>query len=259
MLNQLPKILDRIPKWVWFALGVAFLVGFALLVGYSSAQPPRYPQARSAAYGTEHESIQDISAQIVAYYTKVLAWFTAILALATMGLGASTIIQINLARREFLSTHRPKVRVKHLWLASDIWQGEAILVNLTLVNNGTAEGVFNEAGIKFFVVRNDRALPPEPAIPAILWGPGEMLCGLNLYFKNIGDGTILSDHDNVEIQNGRSKLYCVGYVSYLDSLKRMRITGFCRVLTFPGSILAMASNCRFRALDPPDPDFEYED
>jgi hypothetical protein len=252
-------MLDRLPKRVWFGVALAYLIGFVFLVGYSSAQPPRHAQAHSAAHTAENKTNQDIAAEIVAYYTKVLAWFTGIMAIATISLGIANIYQIGFIRAEFLSTHRPKVRVKHLWLASDIWQGEAILVNLTLVNNGTAEGVFNEAGLKFIVAKKDRSLPPEPAITALIRGSGNMPCGLNLYFKDIGDGTILTPDENVEVQNGRSKLYCIGYVSYLDSLKRMRITGFCRVLTFPANNLALRQNCRFRVLDPIDPDYEYED
>jgi hypothetical protein len=200
-----------------------------------------------------------ITDEFATFFAGLLVIVTAALIVVGISQGIQLKRTVDAAKDEFLATHRPTVRVKHLWLASDIWQGEAIRVNLTLVNNGTAEGIFNEAGLKFFVVRADRPLPPEPAITALIRGPANLLCGLNLYFPNIGDGTILTERDNVEVQNGRSKLYCVGYISYFDSQRRMRITGFCRVLTFPPNVLAMASNCRFRALDPPDPDFEYED
>jgi hypothetical protein len=195
----------------------------------------------------------------LAVFNGLLVIVTAILIAVGIGQGRELKRAVDASRDDFFATHRPKVRIKHLWLASDIWQGEAIRVNLTLVNNGTAEGIFNEAGLRFFVVKADRPLPPEPNIPVILRGPGKMLCGLNLYFREIDTNTVLTQQENVDVQNARSKLYCIGYVSYLDGKNRMRITGFCRVLTFPTNVLALASNCRFRALDPADPDFEYED
>ena len=166
--------------------------------------------------------------------------------------------QIELARDEFNSSHRPKIRIKHIWLKNDIWQGEPIIVNLTCVNNGTTEAILSEIGIKYFVVKNDRALPIEPHIPAISKLAGRRLpCGRNWETKDINANKILTPDENADIQQGRSKLYCVGFVSYLDASVRMRITGFCRVLTFPEDALAHVGNCRFRVFD--DPDYEYED
>jgi hypothetical protein len=60
-----------------------------------------------------------------------------------------------------------------------------------------------------------------------------------------------------DINQGRSKLYCVGWLSYLDNAGRMRITGFCRVLEFPLKATSHADNSRFRIH--PDSDYEYED
>ena len=94
----------------------------------------------------------------LALFTGLLVVVTAVL--VAVGISQSSQLKqaVDASRNDFASTHRPKVRVKHLWLASDIWQGESILVNLTLVNNGTADGVFNNAGLRFFVVKNDRPL-----------------------------------------------------------------------------------------------------
>jgi hypothetical protein len=155
--------------------------------------------------------------------------------------------QIGLARDDFNSTHRPKIRIKHIWLQNDIWQGESIIVNLTCVNNGTTEAVLSEIGIKYFVVRSDRALPIEPRIPAIFNFAGQQLpCGRNWETRDIDTRRILTPEENANIQQGRSHLYCVGYVSYFDAAGRMRITGFCRVLKFPQDALAHIGNCRFR-------------
>jgi hypothetical protein len=254
MLNQLPKILDRMPKWVWFALGLVFLVGFALLVGYSSAQPPRYPQAHSTTYATEHESVQDISAQIVARYTKVLAWFTGILALATMGLGASTIIQINLARSEFLSGHRPKIRIKHVWLISEMLvYDEPFTVRVVCVNRGRSDAFMVDYNIGFFVVRRGRGIPVDPQIPAVLIS-GKLPSGISLPFPDISHQ--ITHDEEIGIRNQMADLFCLGSVHYKDGAGRIRTTGFCRKLDLTSTILRVG-RLTFRPVE--DTEFEYTD
>ena len=83
--------------------------------------------------------------------------------------------------------------------------------------------------------------------------------GRNVPIPNIRTTKILTPQEEADIQQCRAKLYCVGWVSYLDDAKpkRMRITGFCRVLTFPATALADVLHARFRTH--PDPDYEYED
>jgi hypothetical protein len=70
--------------------------------------------------------------------------------------------QIELARNEFNSAHRPKIRFKHLWFTSKVWCGEPIVVELNSVNVGV--GV---AEIVFFnyctvVVAAGHRLPQKP-------------------------------------------------------------------------------------------------
>jgi hypothetical protein len=162
-----------------------------------------------------------------------------------------------LAREEFLSTHRPKIRVKHFWLAGDIWQDEPLIVNLTCVNTGTVDALLHEIGIKYFIVRSDRVIPTEPDIPAIHRFFGQRLSsGLNYNIPNMTVGQKFTPDQNSVIQNKTSNLYCVGYISYLDSSTRMRITGFCRKLEF-GPNISIIGNSRFSVVE--DPDYEYED
>src|SRR5580658_9626305 len=68
---------------------VGLIAIIALGATYSSFSPTiiEHNQYKDAAYSAGHESIQDISAEIIAYYTKVLAWFTAILAIVSIGQG----------------------------------------------------------------------------------------------------------------------------------------------------------------------------
>jgi hypothetical protein len=167
---------------------------------------------------------------------------------------------VKAAEDEFKATHRPKIRVKHVWLTSDLWQGEKITVNVWYVNNGTSNAVFHETGVRFVVVRNDRSIPFNPRITGLNFDlPNrEIECGRNWELQGLTDGTVLTPEQNVEIQQGKSRLYCIGYVAYSDKAGRLRITGFCRVLRFlKGSILAHKDNGRFRKY--PDRDYKYED
>jgi hypothetical protein len=213
------------------------------------------PNREAAKIGTEES---------IAEYTWWLAVLTGLLAIATIGMGGATIglyvsgdRQLKLARDEFNSTHRPKIRIKHLFITNDIWQGEPIIVNLWCINTGTGDAILNEIGIRYHVVRNDRALPIEPRILGRPLGGIQLQTGLNFEIPNINIGRILTAEENADIQQGRSRLYCVGYVSYLDAAGRMRITGFCRVLNFPPNTTARIDNTRFRRFR--DPDYEYED
>jgi hypothetical protein len=80
---------------------------------------------------------------------------------------------------------------------------------------------------------------------------------VNWRINGITDGTVLTEAQNVAIQDGESRLFCIGYVTYLDAAQRLRITGFCRVMEFPVGALAHEGNIRFRRVD--DPDYDYED
>jgi hypothetical protein len=189
------------------------------------------------------------------YKEAITAFSTLLIALFTLTLWISTSGTLKLARDEFNSTYRPEIRIKHLWLANDIWQGEPIVINLWCVNNGTSDAILHDIGVRYHVVRTNRALPIEPQIPSIprFEGSEEHLpTGRNLRIPNINIGRVLTTEENSDIQQGRSKLYCVG-----DAAKRMRITGFCRVLKFPPDAFTHVGNCRFMAVK--DPDYEYED
>ncbi len=261
-------MLTRIQKAIAI---VALSICLGMAIGaeiWQASHSPQSPNQRATAkdnYGTSSKTIEErhqATEEAIAYYTLWLMAFTGILAIATAGLGTMNFFQLRLARAEFLSTHRPKIRIKHLWLvggvASEIWQGEPIIVNLTCVNNGTTDAILHEVGIKYLVVKKDRGLLTEPDIPAVLNVRGAALpCGRNWTIEDLRVGTVITAEQNVDIQQHRADLYCIGYVSYFDAAERMRITGFCRILTFPQNALAHTGNCRFRVFD--DPDYEYED
>src|SRR5262249_25348695 len=115
-------------------------------------------------------------------YTYWLTFFTAVLALATIGLGGATIglyfagerqlklaketsdrqaaqiqSQIGLAREDFLSTHRPKLRFKHVWLLSEFKEGVPTVGQVTCINSGPSDAVIVEYGMKFFIIERGKS------------------------------------------------------------------------------------------------------
>jgi hypothetical protein len=228
---------------------------------------PTKESEEKAAADARREDGKTANDARLARFTELLFWATGALCIIALfqlfvfgWQGIQLRRTVRASENEFIATHRPKIRVKHFWLTSDIWDGTVITANVTYVNNGTANALFNDTGIRFVVVRKDRLIPFDPHIPAIHFNPPnrEITCGRSWEFQGMKDGTMLTPEQNVEIQEQKSRLYCIGYVSYLDAAGRMRITGFCRVLRFPlSSALAYHGNVRFRRF--PDPDYEYED
>ena len=136
-----------------------------------SAQPHKY-------YASNAQSQKESAEEAIARYNWWLTLFTAILAVATVGLGSATVglyfagrNQLQLARNEFLSTHRPELRLKHIWFSQDgqgpsenIWSGTPLVVRLDIVNSWTQYGFR-----RFYCPRNTHgfARTKAPATPSI--------------------------------------------------------------------------------------------
>jgi hypothetical protein len=163
------------------------------------------------------------------------------------------------------ATHRPLIRIKHLWITNDISQTVPITVKIVCVNVGTANAILGQIGIRCHVVGNEYLLPADPAIdPVLNLGLGVLVCGRNWTIPgnnpadNLSTGYIMPAHEWADVQRGHARLYCLGWVSYLDTAERMRITGFCRVLEPPDANTVLTpTNGRFRVCK--HPDYEYQD
>jgi hypothetical protein len=150
---------DRLISLLCFALLGALVVFYTDQIYQSSLAPPQQHHGRTngpRAYEAQNESIQDVSAETVAYYTKVLAGFTGVLALVSClqiwlliqgaragreqaaemkiasGLAetqnaiiaAQTDIQTKqhaLSRFQFIATHRPRLIVRHVAITVQIF------------------------------------------------------------------------------------------------------------------------------------------
>jgi hypothetical protein len=196
---------------------------------------------------------------ITAIATIFIAWFTLTLRLSTDKLWEAGTEQLNLARDEFNSVHRPKIRLKHLWLTKDIWDGERIEATAVFVNSGMSTAFIREIGIATHIVRKGKTLPTNPAFADVGKFPldrYELRSGITVSLGDLNDWKVLTDPQNVEIRQEKARLFFVGYIEYEDARGAVRKTAFCRVLQLPDKA---NSTDRGRFLKEYDPDYEYED
>jgi hypothetical protein len=203
-------------------------------------------------------------------WTRVLAWLAAFQFLALILQAAIFAYQskrlketVELGRDEFNATHRPRIRIKHLWLDGDIFTVDKITVSLIVVNHGDMSARYIRGEVTAAVVQNGHLLPAKPFFAGVMvftTTVEELPSGITLEFAKLIAHDKLSTADWISLRNGKSSLYCYGYVDYLDAANRLRRTTFCRVLrpTDPNARLS-SENARFAKLDPEDKDYEYQD
>jgi hypothetical protein len=184
--------------------------------------------------------VEIISAETVAEYTKWLAGFTAVLAFFTVLLagagfwqGRLTRDSINLARDEFLATHRPKVKIlsvysREEWAADDEGRLDTAMSDVTImirfVNAGRSDAIIHEI--------TACVLDEAPTEEALAIRGQDMK---NAVLKVGWEGT----HLVMTCRLRRGELFqqatwCVGSISYKDSAGRWRKTGCCWVTTPEG-------------------------
>jgi len=172
---------------------------------------------------------------------------------------AAALASAEATRDQVDFSFRPKIRIKHLWLTNDIWEGEQVVATMVFVNSGTATAMLREIGFATLIVNRGQTLPTDPNVVKnqtfVLEGQ-ELSPGVTLEIKNLNDFRVLTDAENVKIRRGDSKLFWIGYVEYQDRRGALRKTSFCRVLEFALNATA-TDRGRFIRVD--DPDYEYED
>ena len=193
-----------------------------------------------------------------------LVGWTAALAIFTFFLTAITGVLARFTYKlweDAQSVHRPRIRIKHVWLSGDIWEAENVAVNIAIVNCGDAKAVIREfnAAIRFQDAGSD--LPPVPfyASPPMCPVDPVLVPGITLAFPAIPQRLKSLAHvDAGEVRTGRKTLYCHGFVEYSDK-SGIRTTAFVRTLRMPPGDITwdFSDNGRFVAF--PDPDYEYQD
>ncbi len=207
-----------------------------------------------------HEWIIAISAVATAIFTGTL-WYS------TKRLWEASERQFQLARTEFLSSHRPKMRLKHMWLIDQIaWRrGGPFEVNLDIVNVGNTSGFITWINFDTIILPPGRRLPQRPPYDEFSGDPdlrttrfrtnAELLSGVTL-FRHVSDGQILDDDGVREILWGEKQLYLFGTIEYVN-FTGIRQTGFCRRFTYESYPPSQDDFGRFEIHK--DHDYEFED
>lgn len=172
------------------------------------------------------------------------AGFTGLLALATFVLALQTKrntdlthksikladANLNLARQEFITSHRPKIRVKHLWMTAATHAGDTLKVKLIVVNNGSTAATIINIRIGFYVSHGLTAVPD-----GFLDGKERIKRndrvepGITIVYKDQTDNMVLKEDQVIALGKHERTLYCVGDIEYIDDIGAVRKTAYCRV------------------------------
>lgn len=141
--------------------------------------------------------------------------------------------QVTLAREEFISTHRPRVRVRAFEVANkDLPHGNPIRITFLAQNIGETSAHLTELKACLHIARtNDTPLPTNLGFPyrdalkvTLRGGQSEAL-----YIEN---GTAPSEENAAAIYADNMPLFCIGVIAYNDDSGTKRETGFCRRFHF---------------------------
>lgn len=168
--------------------------------------------------------------------------------------------QVELARQEFHSAHRPRIRIKNIWLHAPLKAGDPVAIDMLLVNVGDAKAFIFSVGTDFNVISPDAQLPGNLEPPRILQ---DFDCGMGITIRidDIRSRHPFDDERISAINKGTKILCCFGSVEYFDTgppgNRRIRRTSFYRV--FKPAAHEVGGMGRFIFPKQPDPDYEYED
>lgn len=204
---------------------------------------------------------------------SIVASFTVVLAISTIGLWISTYKlwaagerQFGLARSEFLSSHRPRMRLKHMWLTSETdWRlGGPFELTLDIVNVGNTTGFITWVNYESLLLMPAERLPQRPPYDEDFGANGIRISRFRVNTPLASGITVpitvcdrnLSANEVQEILLARRRLYLIGTIEYVDATG-VRQTGFCRRFTFVNYPPGGHDHGRFEVEC--DHDYEFED
>jgi hypothetical protein len=253
----------------------------------AASQPPPVGKpdtgggAENQADRIERERLEHIENERgLTAYTKGLAVFTGLLFLVAVLQAGMFVWQLILMNRgvrdakdaaagalatattlekQFLATNRPKIRIKHVRLTTDIWHEEPIETTIIITNVGTLPARIVQCEFSTVVLRKDRELPFPPREAPVPRGLSMDLLNIGVSAEIVAatDERILTDEEHSDIRSQERFLYCFGRVEYQpEKGDRFHITAFCRRLYLrPQAHVDDRGRFRLHL----DPDYEYED
>jgi hypothetical protein len=164
-----------------------------------------------------------------------VAFFTLVLAVSTIGLGLATIClyragnrQLNLARQEFIATHRPRVVVRFIQGPFHDENGFEF-VSITLVNVGETKATIVAIG-RDLARRKGRGgwLPPGLGADPMAVTPTVLVSG-ERFVMNATAKVATGEGEIFAAAMEESELCAVGCIQYRDGNGRLLETAFLRV------------------------------
>ena len=201
----------------------------------------------------------------LAIYTKELSEVTGTVSSATFGLVVVTAFlagigiwqgcqlqkSVRLARDDFNAMHRPRIRVRHIFLSEDPITHDDH-VSFTIANVGSTIAHIT-GGMNCIEYRPKLSGLPniqKPIKDGIPIGAYTLSAG-EQHSYTIDHKAVMAafqfERPALTEENRMGRLYCYGFIIYTDNLGTIRETGFCRV--FDGNSFIRVDN----------PDYEYED
>ncbi len=180
-------------------------------------------------FGLTPDSLTARSTVILTFFTFLLGFFTYFLWRSTQKAVRGGTDALDLARKEFISTHRPRLRVR--WISNEgrdygnIWRARMIIVNVG-DTNATIEGIGADIG------RRDpytmKWIDPGLDIDIIKkrMGFGLIFESGQSEFISFESQAKISSSDMTDLANGRYELCAVGFIIYHDDNNTLRRTGF---------------------------------
>jgi hypothetical protein len=189
---------------------------------------------------------------VSAFATVWIAIFTLVLVSVTNRQAKLTQASVELGRQEFISTHRPKIRIKHLRLIDDTIQPDVpIRVTLDFVNIGGVDAILDHLSFYMGIMDTLPRNPPHLGKDIELKGKRTQ-SGMTQPVNIPGEKFSAEDVDS--ILTGQRTLYCTGLVIYNDSVGNPRTTAFYRFFN-PSTMRFFLPNLP----KGPDTDYEFED
>jgi hypothetical protein len=157
---------------------------------------------------------------------------------------------VDLGNKEFIATHRPKIRIKHVWLLNEFGSSEPIRIEVDCVNVGTSDARFIDYGCDFLLVRKGASFPAKHDYAHRRQINTVLKSGITGPFPDLV--LPVTQEAELAVRNALADFYCVGYLHYMDGANNVRTTAFCRKL-----IVNEWRSGHFVLFE--NPDYEYQD
>jgi hypothetical protein len=170
--------------------------------------------------------VDDHNGAVTAVATIIIAGFTVVLARVTGRQARLTRESIDLARAEFVSTHRPRIIVRNL-STYGVVVGHPITINFMVMN--IRESVALLVGIESFIFLKpqDGKIPRALRLSACQNKKERLVSGDFEIISQVSD--FVPERSHIEMLQTGERLLCIaGCVSYSDDNRVHRRTGFVR-------------------------------